>query len=81
MPPSPGRKPPPTTTPVPAPPRDAPPAPSALLRVPVVAGRLDVSLRHVRRLIAAGDQPAHRIGRAVRVAEADLGRFLRRARQ
>jgi excisionase family DNA binding protein len=41
-----------------------------------VAGRLDVSVRTVRRLIAAGELPTHRIGRAVRVSADDLARFL-----
>ena len=41
-----------------------------------VAARLAVSLRTVRRLIAPGALPVHRIGRAVRVSEDDLARFL-----
>jgi excisionase family DNA binding protein len=54
---------------------------SSLLRVEAVATRLAVSTRHVRRLIAAGDLPVHRIGRSVRVAEEDLERLLRQSRQ
>lgn len=59
------------------------PAPSSGLRaatvlhaVKTVAGRLGVSERHVRRLIASGELPVHRIGRAVRVSEDDRLRFL-----
>jgi excisionase family DNA binding protein len=55
--------------------------PSAMLKVAAVAERLDASERHVRRLIAAGDLPVHRIGRSVRVSEEDLARLLQRARQ
>ena len=53
----------------------------ALLDAAAVAARLDVSLRTVRRLIAAGELPVHRIGRAVRVSEDDLARFLAARRQ
>lgn len=44
------------------------------------AERLQVSLRTVRRWIATGDLPVHRLGRAIRISEADLSEFLRRAR-
>jgi excisionase family DNA binding protein len=44
--------------------------------VGAVAERLDVSARTVRRLIAAGELPVHRIGRSVRVSADDLARFL-----
>jgi excisionase family DNA binding protein len=47
-----------------------------LHKVTSVALRLGVSERHVRRLIASGELPVHRIGRAVRVSEDDLARFL-----
>ena len=54
-----------------------PRAPAApLLPAAEVAGRLGVSLRHVRRLIAGGRLPVHRLGRAVRISEPDLQRFL-----
>jgi excisionase family DNA binding protein len=33
-------------------------------------------VRQVRRLIASGALPVHRLGRAVRVSEDDLVRFL-----
>ena len=59
-------------------PRPLPPIPAAsvLHDAAAVARRLDVTVRTVRRLIAAGELPVHRIGRAVRVSEDDLARFL-----
>ena len=51
-----------------------------LLTAEQVASRLQLSLRTVRRWIAAGDLPVLRLGRAVRISEADLELFLRRAR-
>jgi excisionase family DNA binding protein len=58
----------------------APPAvgePTLILHtIKQVAARLAVSPRTVRRLIAQGALPVHRIGRAVRVSEDDLARFL-----
>jgi excisionase family DNA binding protein len=58
--------------------RPAPPplAAAALHDARAVALRLGVSVRTVRRLIAAGELPAHRIGRSVRVSADDLARFL-----
>ncbi len=47
-----------------------------LLPAAEVADRLGVSLRHVRRLIAGGRLPVHRLSRAVRISEPDLQRFL-----
>jgi|CXWL01.1.fsa_nt_gi excisionase family DNA binding protein len=38
------------------------------LRVKDVAARWDVSQRHVRRMIASGELPVHRMGRSVRIA-------------
>jgi excisionase family DNA binding protein len=53
------------------------PAPSpALLTVAMVADRLAVSPRHVRRLIARSELPVHRLGRAVRISTDDLARYL-----
>jgi excisionase family DNA binding protein len=61
------------------------PLPSAqsaprLLTVADVAERLQFSEKHVRRLIDAGEIPAVRIGRLVRVSEDDLALFIRRNR-
>jgi excisionase family DNA binding protein len=41
-----------------------------------VAEALEVSTRTVRRWIASGELPAHRLGGVVRIAEADLKAFL-----
>ncbi len=41
-----------------------------------VAAALDVSTRTVRRWIATGDLPVHRVNGIVRIAEADLRAFL-----
>jgi excisionase family DNA binding protein len=57
----------------------APAAP--LLTASQVAQRCQMSLRTVRRWIADGDLPVHRLGRVIRIAEADLDRFLHRARR
>ena len=70
-----------SSAPSPAPHSARPARQSSLLRVTAVAERLDVSTRHVRRLIAAGSLPVHRIGRSVRIAEDDLEHLLRQARQ
>ena len=51
-----------------------------LLSVAKVAKRLDVSEKWVRRKIAAGDLPAHRVGRLLRVGERTLSGCLARAR-
>ena len=51
-----------------------------LLTVADVAERLQFSEKHVRRLIDAGEIPAVRIGRLVRVSEDDLTLFIRRNR-
>ena len=51
-----------------------------LLKAEEVARRIGVSVRTVRRLIAAGDLPVHRIGRAVRITEDDLVRYLKLTR-
>lgn len=50
------------------------------LSVAEVAKRLNVSEKWVRRKIAAGDLPAHRIGRLLRVGERALLDCLARAR-
>lgn len=53
---------------------------SRFLTVADVAIRLGVSPKHIRRVIARGDLPAHRFGRAVRIACADLEQFISRYR-
>ncbi len=45
-----------------------------------LAQRWDVSERTVRRLIAAGDLPVHRIGRQVRISHDDSVSYERRRR-
>jgi excisionase family DNA binding protein len=50
------------------------------LSVAEVAKRLDVSEKTVRRKIAVGDWPAHRVGKLVRVSERVLITHLIRAR-
>jgi excisionase family DNA binding protein len=47
-----------------------------LLSVQAVAAYLDMSEKTVRRLLAKGDLPSHRIGRLLRISEADLQAFL-----
>jgi excisionase family DNA binding protein len=59
----------------PQPQRASDPSP-ALLTIALVADRLTVSSRHVRRLIERGELPVHRIGRVVRISEDDLARYL-----
>ena len=54
--------------------------PTRLLTVATVADRCGVSLRSVRRWIADGRLPVHRLGRAIRIAERDLDRLLDAAR-
>jgi excisionase family DNA binding protein len=51
-------------------------ADAPLLRRHDVARRLNVSLDHVDRLIVTGRLRSMRIGRLVRVSEAELARFL-----
>jgi excisionase family DNA binding protein len=52
-----------------------------LLTVRATADRLQVAEKTIRRLIAAGALPTHRIGGCVRVSEDDLLVFLGRVRQ
>ena len=59
---------------------DSPRPSPALLTIDDVADQLAASTRHVRRLIARGELPAHRIGRLVRVSPDDLARFLAASR-
>lgn len=50
----------------------------AALSVMQVARRLNVSERTARKVIASGDLRAHRVGRQLRVFEADLQAYLAR---
>ena len=54
-----------------------PSAPSPLLTVQDVAAILAVSAKTVRRWIAAGELPVHRLGRSIRISDADLQLFIR----
>jgi excisionase family DNA binding protein len=45
-----------------------------------VAGQLQMSERHVRRLVTAGALPVHRFGSAVRISSDDLTRYIAGAR-
>ena len=59
----------------------APPEPEErFLSVAEVAKRLGVSEKTVRRKIASGDLPAHRVGKLLRVSERILTACLTRAR-
>lgn len=48
--------------------------------VTAVAARLDVSVKTVRRMIERGALPAYRIGKLLRISEADLLDHLTQAR-
>ena len=68
-----------TTKPPPSARKHAPPE-RLLYAVDDVAEQLGVSSKTVRRWIAAGDLPAHRLGRQLRISEADLAAFIARSR-
>ena len=51
-----------------------------LFSINEVAAELDVSPKTVRRWIAAGELPVHRLGRQLRISEADLLAFIARSR-
>ena len=53
--------------------------PAVLLTYQDAAARLAVSVSTVRRLVAAGSLPCVRVGASVRVQEAALDRYIRRA--
>jgi excisionase family DNA binding protein len=55
-------------------------AASSMHTVTSVAERLGVSEKTVRRLIARGELPVHRIGHSLRVSEDDLQAFLKQHR-
>ena len=59
---------------------EARPGLPSMLTCEAVAERLQLSERHVRRLIAAGALPVHRFGSAVRISSDDLARYLAAAR-
>jgi excisionase family DNA binding protein len=50
------------------------------LGVAGVAKRLDVSKKTVRRKIAAGELPAHRVGKLLRIGERDLATYAEKSR-
>ena len=52
-----------------------------LLSISAVAKRLDVSIRTVRRLIDDKSIAIHRIGRQIRVSEADLAAYVQSRRE
>jgi excisionase family DNA binding protein len=54
---------------------------NTLLTVRVVAARLEVSEKTVRRLIQSGQLPALRIGHSLRISEDDLRSYLNSCRQ
>jgi excisionase family DNA binding protein len=54
---------------------------SPMLTLKVVAKRLEISERHARRLIWSGAIPHHRIGRAIRILDADLQEYLANTRR
>ena len=51
-----------------------------LLSIETVAAILDVSPKSVRRWIAAGLLPVHRLGRQIRISEPDLAAYIARSR-
>ena len=58
-----------------------PPEADILLTVKEVAAQCPVSVRTVQRWIVAGELPALRLGRSVRLRRVDLVAFFKRARQ
>jgi excisionase family DNA binding protein len=50
------------------------------LSIAEVAKRLDVSEKTVRRKVASGDLPAHRVGKLLRVSEGNLRAYVTRPR-
>lgn len=57
-----------------------PPSSAQLHSVDAIAARFGLSTKTVRRLIANGQLVAHRIGRRLRISEADATAFLTRRR-
>ena len=60
--------------------KQAPPDRLCFYSVDDVAEQLGVSTKTVRRWIAAGDLPVHRLGRQLRISEADLVAFIAQRR-
>ena len=54
---------------------------SPMLTIPQTATILQVSEKSVRRWIESGDLIAHRIGRQLRISQADLDTFIRMRRE
>lgn len=54
--------------------------PRKLLSIPTTAGRLDVSITTVRRLIRRGELPALRVGTQFRIDPDELEEWLNRSR-
>lgn len=54
---------------------EQPANPNPLLTVSACAEYLTLSEAFIRKIIASGDLPAHRFGRAVRVQLSDLTRY------
>ncbi len=52
-----------------------------MLTIPQTATILQVSEKSVRRWIESGDLIAHRIGRQLRISQADLDTFIRMRRE
>ena len=57
------------------------PSAHPLLDVLDIAKRLGVSTKSVRRMIARGELPIHRIGRLIRVSELDYHNYVVERRQ
>lgn len=62
------------------PPQDPVTSPALLLTIQTVAERLGVSTKTIRRLIQAKSIIIHRIGRQIRISEADLAAYVRSQR-
>ena len=61
-------------------PSERTPRPGRLFSVPEAADQLGISDKSVRRAIQRGDLVAHRIGRLLRISEADLALFVAKHR-
>ncbi|MBN8891561.1 MAG: hypothetical protein BGP12_15235 [Rhodospirillales bacterium 70-18] len=57
-----------------------PPSLAVVLTIAQAADKLQLSIKTVRRLIAAHDLPAYRVGRQLRISESDLRGFLAQRR-